>query len=101
MDADGDLIAHQTLVEMKTNLGEKKGPSRVPELSLVTLRHVLGYLLHDVDDVYALTNVGIYEARYGALTTWPVDDFLASVAGRAIDLPAVLAGHLDLVVRGT
>jgi hypothetical protein len=101
MDADADLIAGSTLVEIKTNLGDKqKDGTRVPTLSIEALRQVLGYVLHDVDDTYRIGRLGLYDARYGTLTTWPLQQLLDQLAGRTVDLPAERAQHRALLFGG-
>jgi len=79
MPANADLIAGRTLVELKTNLGEKKADgSRTAGLPVAHLRQILGYVLHDVDDIYRLDAVAIYDARYGALATCHLQDHSTS-----------------------
>jgi hypothetical protein len=98
MKGDADLIVGNILIELKTNLGAKRGDTRVPELSMKTLRQVIGYLLHDVNDTYHLTKVGIYEARYGTLITWPIDEFLEQLAGHVVDLASIRAEHRRILI---
>lgn len=53
--------------------GHRGRPS--PDLDLSTLRQLVGYILHDVDDTYRLDRAGIYEARYGTPTPGPSPTF--------------------------
>jgi hypothetical protein len=98
LSADADLIAGTTLVEIKSNLGDKRRDgTRRADLSLVTLRQVIGYVLHDVDNRYHLDSIAIYDARYGTLMTRPLQPLLDQLAGRTIDLAAARAAYLDLL----
>lgn len=89
LPADADLIADKTLIEIKTGLGRKTNDGeRAASLGLGALRQLLGYVLHDVDDTYCLREVGVYDARFGYLALWQLQDALDLLAGRAVDLPA-------------
>ncbi len=99
MKADADLIAGDMLVEIKTHLGDNKAGARVPDLSLATLRQMIGYVLHDVDDRYRLDRLGIYEARYGTLIAWPLQQFLDKLAGRAVDLAEQREQHAQILTQ--
>jgi hypothetical protein len=98
--ADADLIAGTTLVEIKSNLGDRrKDGTRRANLDLVTLRQIVGYVLHDVDDRYHLDSIAIYDARYGALMTRPLQPLLNQLAGRTVDLAATRAAYFDLLLQ--
>jgi hypothetical protein len=87
--ADADLIAYHTLVEIKTGLGRKTNDGRrAASLALVTLRQLLGYVLHDADDTYSLREVAVYDARFGYLDSWQLQGMPDLLAGRTVDLPA-------------
>lgn len=102
IDADADLIAGHTLVELKTNLGTRgRNGARSSSLTMVTMRQLLGYVLHDVDDRYRLDTVALYDGRYGAVTVWPLTEMLAQVAGRPIDLPTERRRHRKLLTSGS
>jgi hypothetical protein len=75
--ADADLVVGSTLIEIKTN---RKLPTEIP-----FIYQLVGYLLADADDGYGITEVGWYLARYGALVTWPVSEFLEKLAGSSVD----------------
>ncbi|MFJ8888917.1 hypothetical protein ACIRJR_36750 [Streptomyces sp. NPDC102402] len=45
-------------------------------MSQRTAWQLTGYLLLDATDQYRIDTVGLYRSRSGALTSWPVDDFL-------------------------
>ncbi len=79
--ADADLIAAGLLIDVKTGAGTKrKDGSRYNGLDKQTLYQLLGYLLFDFSDAYGIREVGLYAARYGQLTTWPVVDLLQELA---------------------
>jgi hypothetical protein len=89
MNADADLIAAGVLLEVKTTLGRKRADgSRFDSLDGATLYQIIGYALLDFPDEFALTQVGLYMARYGRCTVWPLADLLAELAGRPVDLAA-------------
>jgi hypothetical protein len=89
LGADADLIAYHTLVEIKTGLGRKTNDGRrAASLELVTLRQLLGYALHDVDDTFSLREVAVYDARFAYIDSWQLQGMLDSLAGRTVDLPA-------------
>jgi hypothetical protein len=98
MNADADLVAGRALVEVKTNLGDKKPDgSRVASLTRETLRQLLGYVLHDVDDTYRLERAAVYDARYGTLSVWLLSELLDRLAGRQVDLSAAREAHRRLL----
>jgi hypothetical protein len=88
--ADADVIIDGLLLEVKTRLGTKNKRTgvRSDTLSLEDIYQLLGYALFDRSDKYAIDKVGIYSARYGSLTTWSLDSFLGTLAGRPVDLAA-------------
>ena len=89
VSADADLIVGGLLLEIKTVLGTKRADgSRHAYLEPATLRQLIGYVLLDFDDFYQITQIGVYDARYGHLSTWPLADLLTEIAGRPIDIAA-------------
>lgn len=66
----------------------KKHQAR-PSLALLEAFQLFGYVLLDFEDEFELREVGIFNARYGNLTTWGLRDYLGELAGREVDLPAV------------
>lgn len=85
--ADADLIHNGTLYEFKTRLGTKKRTGeRVDVIQLIDLYQVLAYALFDTHDRYGITNIAVYSARYGRDTRWAVEDLLAILAGRPINI---------------
>lgn len=87
LDADVDLIAGSLLVELKTSLGKRTASGLYSmRISRETLRQIIGYVLHDGGDDYALTEVALYSARYGYFACWSISDLLTLTAGRRVDL---------------
>jgi hypothetical protein len=85
--ADADIIAAGLLIDVKTGAGSKrKDGSRYNGLDKQTLYQLLGYLLFDFSDTYGIREVGLYAARYGQLTTWPVVDLLQELAPEPVTL---------------
>ena len=85
--ADADLITDGLLLDIKTHLGGKTKTGRTDGLSLMDAYQLLGYVLFDRPDEFAINRVGIYSARYAHLTTWDLSDYLSSLAGGTVDWP--------------
>lgn len=99
MKADADFIAAGLLVEMKTSLGDKRADgSRRAGLDGPTLQQMLGYLLLDFPDEFAIKDLGLYAARYGHLTTWRLPELLQELAGHPVDLTAERAAFHALLL---
>jgi len=99
MKADADFIAAGLLVEMKTTLGDERADgSRRAGLDGPTLQQMLGYLLLDFPDEFAVEEVGLYAARYGHLTTWRLPELLQELAGQPVDLAAERAAFHALLL---
>lgn len=97
--ADADIIAGGVLLEVKSTVGQKrKDGTRYCALDALTLRQIIGYVLFDFDDRYAIRQVALYSARYGYLVTWPLDDLLPRLAGKPVTL-AELRENFAPVVR--
>jgi hypothetical protein len=79
--SDADLIAAGLLLDLKT----------VSKLSLgvTTMFQVISYALLDFDDVYQLTEVGIFSARYAYLATWDIGALIDELAGHHVKLPFI------------
>jgi hypothetical protein len=87
--ADADVIAGGALVEVKTTLGgQARDGRRRCSLAQQTVHQLLGYLLLDYDDAYAISALGVYAARYGHLACWPLAELLPELAGGPVDLAA-------------
>ena len=99
VSADADIISAGLLLDVKTTVGTKrKDGSRYDSLDRRTLYQLLGYLLFDFSDAYSIKEIGLYSARFGRLTTWPVADVLAELASSEASL-ADLRRRCELVVR--
>jgi hypothetical protein len=75
-----DLIAGTTIVELKT--GHLDEEHRFHDL----IDQVLTYALLAPLSGYPVTAVVVYLARYHVLARYPVDAFLADLAGEAVDI---------------
>lgn len=89
--ADADLIVGGTLVDFKARQGARPRAdgSRAAVLSREDLDQLLGYVLLDYSDAFALHSVAVYAARYGHYASWPLADLCAELAGRQVDLAAL------------
>ncbi len=47
---------------------------------------MLGYILFDLEDEYRLQEIAFYSARYGKLFRIDLDQFLAVLAGKPVNL---------------
>ncbi|MER5337952.1 hypothetical protein [Micromonospora sp. NPDC002717] len=87
MNADADLIAAGLLLELKTGLGSKRRDgTRRSSLAAPTIMQLLGYVLLEFADEFAIETVGVYNARYAHLAAWCLPELLAELAGRPVDL---------------
>ena len=101
MKADADLIAAGLLLELKTNLGNKRvDGSRQASLDGATIAQLLGYVLLDSSDEFEIDEVGVYNARYAHVAIWPLRGLLDELAGRAVDLAAERAAFRALLAAG-
>lgn len=98
MNADADLIAAGLLLELKTSLGSKRRDgTRRSSLEAPTIMQLLGYVLLDFSDEFAIDAVGVYNARYAHLATWHLPELLAELAGRPVDLKEERAAFHELL----
>lgn len=87
--ADADFIADGSLIDIKTQVGTKNAKGiRTDNLKNEHLYQVLAYVLFDRSDSYAITHFGIYSARYGNLTVWPVASGFEALAGERLNVAA-------------
>ena len=77
MPGDADLVAGGLLIELKTT-------SRKPSLGVTDLWQMLGYVVMDYVDEFAITDVALFSARYGYLAQWNLDVLLPQLAGRPV-----------------
>ena len=80
--ADADFIADGCLWDIKTTTrGGGQGRD---------LYQLLGYLLLDYEDEYAIERVGLVFPRQNTKVAWPVDELIAEMSGRdGLDLAAL------------
>jgi hypothetical protein len=99
--ADADVIAGRLLLEWKATLGPRRQSDsrRYCSLDLITLQQLLGYLLLDYQDEYAIDTLGLYAARYAYLVTWPAAELLGELAGGPVDLAQLRAGFQEAAKR--
>ncbi|WP_147286985.1 hypothetical protein [Nocardia otitidiscaviarum] len=101
MNADADLIAAGTLVEIKTVLGSKrKDGSRYAVLDAPMLFQMVGYTLLDFHDDFAIREVALFNARYGHLAVWDLQALLDSLAGCPVDLSTLRADFAHFLHKG-
>ncbi|WP_157182813.1 hypothetical protein [Sciscionella marina] len=101
MNADADLIAAGTLVEIKTLLGSKRQDgTRYATLDAQVLFQMLGYVLLDFDDEFGIHELKLFNARYGHLATWPIQELLDILAGRPIELASLRAEFKQFLRTG-
>lgn len=74
--ADGDLITGRTLWDVKTVV-------RVDHAERLArwLWQLLAYTWLDTADTWGIRSVGLYLARHGALISWPLTRFTATILG--------------------
>ncbi|MEU8045692.1 hypothetical protein AB0B71_16310 [Micromonospora echinofusca] len=102
MNADADLIAAGLLLELKTGLGSKRRDgTRRSSLEAPIIMQLLGYVLLDFSDEFAINAVGVYNARYAHLATWCLSELLAELAGRPVDVKEERAAFHDLLASGS
>lgn len=86
-EADADLISDGTLYEIKTRLGTKRpDETRVDTIPTIDLYQTICYALFDTHDTYGIHSIAIYSARYGRHTHWPLDQLLATLAERPVNI---------------
>ena len=71
--ADGDLIVDGCLWEIKTTIQRAQG---------TWLLQLLGYVLLDYDDDYAIGHVGLLFPRQGACIRWTLPELIHELSGR-------------------
>ena len=81
--ADADVIVGGTLIDIKATVSPERAK---PEM----FGQLLGYVLLDSDDQYAITGAGIFLARQGTLVSWTLSELLA-LAGATLAIAALRA----------
>lgn len=101
MPTDADLVVGGALVELKTAQGPKAtGGGRRASLDVTTLSQLLAYVLHDLDGALGLDEVVLYQARYGHVAVWPLQDLLDELHGGRADLPGLRRRWRRLLLDG-
>ena len=86
--ADADVLAGGTLIDIKVQLGtlDKATGTRTDALQISSVQQLIGYALFDTYNANSIERIGIYSARYGNLTTWPLHEALEKLAGKRVNL---------------
>jgi hypothetical protein len=71
--ADADLIVDRCLLEIKT--------TKQSAIDARWIHQLLGYVVLDYDDAYAIDSLGFYLARHGVLRSWPLQECLETLTG--------------------
>lgn len=90
MPGDADLIAGGLLIELKT-------VSKKPSLGVTDLWQMLGYVLMDYTDEFAITDVALFAARYGYLAQWNLSTLLPQLAGQPVTAAGLRADFRALL----
>lgn len=76
INADADLIVGSQLIEIKTVTDARQARNFKQ-----WVYQLIGYVLLDYSDSYAIDTIGIYFARQGALLSWPLERVLDVLSG--------------------
>lgn len=96
--AEADLIADGLLIDVKTTLAPINSAGlRQDALKPSNVYQLLAYVLMDYSNQYNIDRVGIYSARYGTLTEWPLERFTSVAAGTNFDLGAARQHFWDMM----
>lgn len=90
MPGDADLVAGGLLVELKTT-------AKKPSLAVTDLWQILGYVLMDYADEFAITDVALFSARYGYLAQWNIGVLLPQLAARPVTVTELRAEFRTLL----
>ncbi len=93
LHADADLIAGGMLVDFKASQGgnPRQNGTRAASLPRADLDQLLGYALMDYSNAFGLHSLAVYSARFGYFISWPIDQLVAQLAGRTLDLATLRA----------
>lgn len=99
LNADADLIVGGVLVEFKAGQGgrPRADGSRAAKLAREDLDQLLGYVLLDYSDTFALHAVGVYAVRFGYYMSWPLTELCARLAGHPVDLAGLRQEFADVL----
>lgn len=84
--ADADLVLDGCLLEIKATINPQRPLSE-------WFYQLLGYVLLDYRDRYAIREVGIYFARQAAFVRWPLEELMRAMAGT--DVPPLAELRAD------
>jgi hypothetical protein len=83
---EADVIAGGLLIDVKTTLAPRNKAGLRPDvLKADNVYQLLGYALLDYSNQYNIDRLGIFSARYGTLTEWPLERVMSLMSGRKFD----------------
>ncbi|GAB3572531.1 hypothetical protein GCM10027405_39420 [Arthrobacter alkaliphilus] len=95
---EADLIAGGLLIDVKTTLAPRNKAGLRPDvLRADNLYQLLGYALLDYSNLYTIDRLGIYSARYGTLTEWPLERVTSLMSGRKFNFAAARQEIWDMM----
>ena len=89
MRGDGDLIAADLLLDLKTTKKNTLGGK--------DMYQIITYALMDWDDDYGLREFGFFNPRYGHLAVWDIRKLLDDLSGGAVTLDSARAEFRELL----
>lgn len=96
--AEADLVAGGMLLDIKTILAPKNKAGLRPDvLRAESVYQLLGYALLDYSDEHNVDRLGIYSARYGTLSEWPLDQVTSLLSCREFDFSAARQEVWDMM----
>lgn len=100
--AEADLIADGLLIDIKTTLAPRNKAGLRPDvLKADYVYQLLGYALLDYSNQYNIDRLGIFSARYGTLTEWPLERVTSLMSNRKFDFPAARQEVWDIMQQDT
>lgn len=85
--ADADMIIDGCLWEIKTGIGDRRRERIYIEAT--DLYQMAGYVLFDTPDFFRIDRIGLYQARFGRVLTWSVEDYFSALASGPVDLKSL------------
>jgi hypothetical protein len=96
--AEADLVAGGLLIDIKTTLAPKNKVGLRPDvLKADNVHQLLGYALLDYSNQYNIDRLGIFSARYGKLTEWPLERVTSLMSGGKFDFTAARQEVWDIM----
>ncbi|MFB9645432.1 hypothetical protein [Microbacterium terregens] len=103
VQAQGDVIAGGVLLDLKADRGTANSVGRfsyLPPTKTIYQLVCYGLLSTEHIEQYGdVASLGIYAARYGSLTTWPLQGLLDELAGKPMDAGAELQMVRALIMQ--